>query len=109
MADTAGEKPVVNSMNRCAYVIAGLLLNLLAPGGSFLFAGDSASTLIKPKDAPELIFSADFEHADLGLYTNEQLKKDWNNPSWSDGIEEERVWVVETKMATRRLDCLKMA
>ena len=34
------------------------------------------------------IFSADFENTRFGIYTKEQLNLNWNNPSWSDGIEE---------------------
>lgn len=104
MADTAADEPVVNSMKRYAYVSAVLLLKLLAPGETFLIAGETVSTLVQSKDTPGLtIFSTDFEHTELGLYTKEQLNKDWNNPSWSDGIEEHRVWIVEPKPATRAL------
>ena len=104
MADTAADEPVVNSMKRYAYVIAVLLLKLLAARETFLIADETVSTFVQSKDTPGLtIFSTDFEHTELGLYTKEQLNQDWNNPNWSDGIEEHRVWIVEPKPATRAL------
>jgi len=66
-------------------------------GAGILFADETNSTLLQPPDAPgHTIFSADFEHAELGLYNDEHLNLDWNSPTWSDGIEERRVWVVRT-------------
>ena len=49
------------------------------------------------------IFTADFEYHDSGIYTKEQLKLDWDNPSWSDGIEERRVSIVEIEPSLRAL------
>ena len=49
------------------------------------------------------IFSADFENTKFGIYTKEQLNLNWNNPSWSDGIEEKRVSIVATNHGSRAL------
>ena len=51
----------------------------------------------------DTIFIADFEHTDPGIYTQEQLKRDWDNPPWSDGIEERRVSIVETEPSSKAL------
>ncbi|HBU38321.1 MAG TPA: hypothetical protein DEB70_11025, partial [Planctomycetaceae bacterium] len=91
-------------MKRYAYISALLLLKLLAAGQTFLIADESVSAFVRPKDTPGLIiFSADFEETELGLYTKEQLNQDWHNPSWSDGIEEHRVWVVQPDPGTTSL------
>ena len=43
-----------------------------------------------------LIFTADFQHHKPGAYSEFMLDDDWNNPSWSNGVEEGRVSVVRT-------------
>ena len=104
MANTAGDTPGVATMKHCIYASAIALLNLLITGGIILLADEGDSTLVQPIDTPgRTIFSADFEHAEPGIYTKAQLNRDWNIPVWSDGIEEERVWIVETEPATRAL------
>ena len=35
--------------------------------------------------------------------THKQLKRDWDNPPWSDGIEERRVSIVETEPSSKAL------
>ncbi len=58
----------------------------------------------RPPSIPDhSIFTADFEHADTGIYTQEQLDQDWNSPEWSDGIEERRVSIVETALGAQAL------
>ena len=44
-----------------------------------------------------IIFAEDFEGTRPGIYTQDQLDTDWNNPLWSDGVEEQRVSIVETE------------
>ena len=89
----------------CVRLIAFLgLLTLVTGGYSVLSADETNSTLIEPTyTTGRTIFSANFEHAELGLYTDEQLNLDWNRPTWSDGIEERRVWVVKTKPGIKAL------
>ena len=72
----------------CVRLIALLgLLTLVTGGYSVLSADETNSTLIEPTyTTGRTIFSANFEHAELGLYTDEQLNLDWNRPTWSDGI-----------------------
>ena len=104
IVNSAGDAPGVATMKHYIYSGSVILLNLLAPGGNFLFADEGVSTLVQPIATPiRTIFSADFEHAKLGIYTTEELNQDWNSPKWSDGIEEERVWVVETELGTKAL------
>ena len=52
MADTAADEPVVNSMKRYAYVIAVLLLKLLAARETFLIAEETVSPFVQSKDTP---------------------------------------------------------
>ena len=69
-----------------------------------LCADETDSTLIQSSDASgRTIFSASFETLEPGLYTDEHLNLDWNQPTWSDGIEEGRVWVVKTDPGTKAL------
>ena len=104
MADTVGDTPGVAAMKHWIYASAVLVISLLMQVENFLFADEGVSTPVHPKDPPgSTIFSADFEHAELGIYTEAQFNQDWNSPKWSDGIEEDRVWIVETKPATRAL------
>ncbi len=103
-ADTAGDAPGEQPMKHHIYFSAAALLSLLIPEGIILFADEGDFTLVQPIDTPgRTIFSADFEHAELGIYTKAQLNQNWNRPKWSDGIEEERVWVVETELGTKAL------
>ena len=56
------------------------------------------------RDVPgKMIFTADFEHTNPGIYTQEQLNQEWNSPEWSDGIEERRVLIVKTDLGTRAI------
>ena len=78
------------------------------PERTLLQAGESSSSTTSSSKhqsdtATPPIFSADFENASYGIYTEEQLSLDWNNPSWSDGIEEKRVSVVATNRGSRAL------
>ena len=43
-----------------------------------------------------LLFTADFEHHTPGPYSEAMLEMDWNNPAWSNGVEEGRVSIVST-------------
>jgi hypothetical protein len=45
--------------------------------------------------AQEIIYSNDFNDDPTGRYTVENLQSDWNNPSWSIGINEGRVSIVD--------------
>jgi hypothetical protein len=47
-----------------------------------------------------VIFSENFEQAELGIYTEAQLKHDFKNPRWSSGVQEGRVKIVQDKNAT---------
>ena len=88
------------------YLIAKtmLLIALLTPVKITLRADESNSTRVQQQDVqPRTIFSADFEHTGLGLYTEAHLEQDWNDPSWSDGIEEHRVWVEQPDPGTTSL------
>ena len=89
----------------CVRLIALLgLLTVVTGGYSVLSADETNSTLIEPTYTPgRTIFSANFEHAELGLYTDEQLNLDLKRPTWSDGIEEHRVRVVKTEPGTKAL------
>ena len=49
------------------------------------------------------IFTADFGQNVSGIYTKEQLRRDWDNPPWSDGVDEQRVSIVETKPSSKAL------
>ena len=42
------------------------------------------------------IFELDFEDRQVGIYTESMLDEDWNDPSWSNGIDVGRVSVVAT-------------
>ncbi len=76
----------------------------MTAGDGVLSADETDSTLIQSSDASgPAIFSASFETLELGLYTDEHLNLDWNQPTWSDGIEEGRVWVVKTDPGTKAL------
>jgi len=87
---------------RCVALLS--LLALVTTGDSVLSADETNSTLIQPTDASgRTIFSANFEHAETGLYTDEHLNLDWNRPTWSDGVEERRVWVVKTDSGSKAL------
>jgi hypothetical protein len=104
MANTAGDTPGVATMKHCIYASAIALLNLLITGGIVLLADEGDSTLVQPIDTPgRTIFSANFEHAELGIYTEAQLNRDWNSPAWSDGIEEHRVAIVQIEPDTTAL------
>ena len=89
----------------CVRLIALLsLLTLVTTEAGILSADETNPTSVEPTNAPgRTIFSANFEHGELGLYTDEQLNLDWNRPTWSDGIEEGRVWVVKTEPGTKAL------
>ncbi len=63
----------------------------------------SSSSQRPPSIPDHSIFTADFEYADTGIYTQQQLDEDWNNPEWSDGIEERRVSIVETALGAQAL------
>ena len=43
----------------------------------------------------QVIFSNDFEDDPLGQYAEANLEADWNDPSWSNGVEEGRVAIVD--------------
>ncbi|MDG2424474.1 MAG: hypothetical protein P8M22_10890 [Phycisphaerales bacterium] len=45
---------------------------------------------------PEVIFELDFEQHEPGLYDEDMLDEDWNQPTWSQGIDDGRVSIVET-------------
>ena len=64
------------------------------------FQSSSLERIYPPGDT---IFLADFEHIEPGIYTKKQLSLDWNNPPWSDGIEEKRVSIVATDPGSRAL------
>ena len=87
---------------RCVALLS--LLTLVTTGDSVLSADETNSTLIQPTAASgRTIFSANFEHAETGLYTDEHLNLDWNRPTWSDGVEERRVWVVKPDSGSKAL------
>ncbi len=44
----------------------------------------------------EIILNINFNNHIQGLYTQEKLDEDWSDPSWDQGIEEERVTVVSS-------------
>ncbi len=80
------------------------LLTLIPTGASVLSADETKHPLQRQRDPlKRTIFSADFEQTDPGTYTQEQLKRDWDNPPWSDGIEERRVSIVETEPSSKAL------
>lgn len=89
----------------CVRLIALLsLLTLVTTGASLESADGTNLALMDSANNPgREIFSANFENATLALYTDEQLNLDWNKPTWSDGIEERRVWVVKTEPGTKAL------
>ena len=104
MANMAGDTPGVATMKHCIYASAVAFISLLIQVGNFLFAEEGVSTLVQPIDTPgHRIFSANFEHAELGIYTEAQLNRDWNSPAWSDGIEEHRVAIVQIEPDTTAL------
>jgi hypothetical protein len=45
--------------------------------------------------AQDILYFNDFEDDPIGTYTVENLKADWNSPSWDDGVTEGRVEVME--------------
>lgn len=45
---------------------------------------------------PTLLFEQDFEHRSIGLYDENMLDEDWQEPTWSQGVDDERVSIVET-------------
>lgn len=45
---------------------------------------------------PEVIFELDLEHREPGLYDEDMLDEDWNEPTWSQGVDDGRVSIVET-------------
>ena len=49
------------------------------------------------------IFQMDFEHQPVGLYTEDMLEMDWNAPSWSQGVEDGRVHIVQTDHGSHAL------
>jgi len=58
----------------------------------------------RPRAVPDpSIFTADFEHANTGIYTQKHLDQEWNSPEWSDGIEERRVSIVDTALGAKAL------
>ncbi len=62
-----------------------------------------SSSLERIELSDTAIFTADFEQNVSGIYTKEQLRRDWNNPPWSDGVDEQRVSIVETKPSSKAL------
>ena len=50
--------------------------------------------LISPVSA-EVIYSNDFNDDSIGKYTLDNLKNDWNNPSWSNGVTSGRVQIID--------------
>lgn len=44
---------------------------------------------------PDAVYCNDFDDAPVGPYTEQQLRADWNEPSWNDGVAEGRVSVVD--------------
>ncbi len=49
----------------------------------------------------EAVKSIDFENEPEGVYTVEQLKASWNNPSWNDGVSERRCHIVNDPTGVR--------
>ena len=42
------------------------------------------------------LFELDFEHRTAGPYDEDMLDADWNEPTWSQGVDDDRVSIVET-------------
>ena len=42
------------------------------------------------------LFELDFEHRSIGLYDEDMLDEDWQEPTWSQGVDDGRVSIVET-------------
>ena len=95
-----------NKLLLCTFLHGLGFFSLSVP--NFLYGDDTNPTFqsssIEQNDSPgDTIFIADFECTDPGIYTEEQLRRDWGNPPWSDGIEEQRVSIVETEPSSKAL------
>ncbi|MGM0462800.1 MAG: polysaccharide lyase [Fibrobacterota bacterium] len=53
--------------------------------------------------AQDVVFREDFNTEPLGVYTEEQVRTAWNSPPWTNGIEEERVEIVEIESGEQAL------
>lgn len=48
-----------------------------------------------------LVKTIDFENESEGIYTVEQMKASWNNPSWDDGVSEGRCHIINDPAGVR--------
>jgi len=44
----------------------------------------------------QVLFEQNLEHRAIGLYDQDMLEEDWNAPTWSNGVDDGRVSIVET-------------
>ena len=78
-------------------VVAGgdLAMVLAAWGTDLKFDCDCDGVPGGCDEPADLLFEFDAEHRTPGPYTEEMLEEDWNDPPWSNGVEEGRVSVVD--------------
>ena len=87
-------------LNRDALVDGADLARVLSDWGLGLGEDRDADGI--PDECDDLvevattIFDLDFEDHQVGLYTESMLEEDWNDPSWSNGIDVGRVSIVAT-------------
>ena len=43
-----------------------------------------------------LVFAQSLDHRDAGPYDKAMMEADWNDPAWSNGVDDQRVSIVET-------------
>ena len=50
----------------------------------------------------EVLFEQNLEHRAIGSYDEDMLEEDWNAPTWSNGVDDGRVSIVETDGGANR-------
>ena len=83
--------------NKNSRTASAVLIFLLSVGDSRCEDRPHQKSASPPQGSGTLVFTEDFEGANPGIYTEDQLDNHWNNPLWSDGVQERRVSIVETE------------
>jgi|TARA_B100000073_G_scaffold333081_1_gene324187 hypothetical protein len=83
--------------NKNSRTASAVLIFLLSVGDSRCEDRPHQKSASPAQGSGTLVFTEDFEGANPGIYTEDQLDNHWNNPLWSDGVQERRVSIVETE------------
>ena len=60
--------------------------------------GDGRPDECTPEEEGVLLFRQDLDHRSAGPYDEAMMEADWNDPTWSNGVRDGRVSIVETGM-----------